>query len=405
MEFRQPLATFYSYSHTNSRDRRYLNQLRDEALGRARLDHLIDEWDDRNIRGGQNWEDEIIDRARKSQVFLLIVTNRFLGSTFIRYTELTIARALLAKRAAVILPIVVEDADWQIDELKDIQALLPNGKPVSRQNRPAAWTWVSIEVRKVVGLLADGKYFKNAEPTLPAIPSLLPFTIGRDTVIDRFENALRVAPPMRPFVCILTGERQGQAELIEHFLKDGGPVRNILALAAAHYPIEIDGAAWIGSSEPVGALLDSILTSRVEPTPPSADRQGIAASLAHHLGLSVVRCELSAAQWRACGASRFQQFLDYWAGWPTLDSKRPMIVFLSIPTETGNLVNPGAAWLPLLSITRQMTLKWLGTDARDRFLGDRVRAHLDEVFGSQASLPMEDFAPLILPILRKFQII
>jgi hypothetical protein len=88
--------------------------LRDEALGRARLDHLIDEWDDRDIRGGQNWEDEIIDRARKSQVFLLIVTNRFLGSAFIRYTELTIARALLAKRAAAVLPIVVEDADWQM---------------------------------------------------------------------------------------------------------------------------------------------------------------------------------------------------------------------------------------------------------------------------------------------------
>lgn len=402
MEFQPPLPAFYSYAHKKGRDRRYLEDLRD-ALAESRREGVIREWDDSHIKPGDNWEDTIIERARQSRVFLFILTDRFIASDFCVETELTIALALHAKRAAVLALILAEEANWKLPKLAKFQAIMPGGKPVNKSRD--GWTKVGQAVRQAADDFLAGKLFADAGPTLPAIPYLLPFTIGREQVIDNFEAALRTAPPLRPFVCILTGKRQGQTELVDYLLSDVGPVRTVLSPTGAHYPVEIDAGTWVGSSDPAASLLTGALASRVEPTPTAEGREGLAASFAG-LGLSVVRCELSAAQWRACGASRLQQFFDYWAGWPTLDGKSPIIVFLSIGAETGNLATQGGIRLPLPSLTRQITVDWLATQAaRRRFLANQVQAHLDEVFRTQASLPMEIFAPRIDPILRKFQII
>jgi hypothetical protein len=406
MEFQPPLPAFYSYSHEFGRDRRHLDELH-VALARSRRERVIDEWDDRKIRGGQMWEDVIIERASQSRVFLLVITNRFIDSDFCIGTELTIARTLLAKRAAAIAPILAEDADWQIKELRDLQIIMPFDRPVSRSKRDEAWTAVAREVRKIADDLVRGTYFTNAPTGLAPVPSLLPFTIGRAAQASTFEGALRAAPRNRPFVSALTGDRQGQNEFIDTLLMDGGPVRDILKLSSATYRLKIDGEVWAGSGESVEALLDRFLTSQVEPSPLSANREGIVASLNAHPGLSVIHCELSAAEWEACSRSRFQQFLGYWANWPDLMSDHSMIVFLTIHAETEGLAVPGGLYLPLSSVTRKGVEKWLATpEARSRFLVDRLREHLKkDVFGNEDRLPMEAFAAGFLPLLQKLQII
>jgi hypothetical protein len=366
---------------------------------------VIDEWDDRKLRAGQQWEEAIIERARRSRVFLFILTNRFIASDFCVGTELAIARKLYASRAAAIVPILVEDADWQIEELRDLQVIMPSGKPVNRSKRDEAWTAVAQAVRQMAEDLLAGRYFADVPVNLPAVPPLLPFAIGREQQADTIQQAIRAAPSHRPFVCVLSGEKQGQSEFIESLLTDSGAICKALNLNGAHYPLAIDGDVWARARESVDSVLNGFLSSQLFPLPPSADREGIAASLATHPGLTVVQCELSAAEWRDCGSSRFRQFLAYWAGWPDLKPDHPVIVFLSLRAEPGVLEIPGGISVPLPGVTQNTVQQWLASPgARRRFLVDRLRERLGELFAPHDRLPMEEFAARFLPILRRFQV-
>ena len=399
----RPLLAFYSYSHKDGRDRRHLNELLD-ALAESRRDKLIDDWDDRKIRAGQMWEDLIIDRARKSHVFLLVVTNRFIASDFCVGVELTIASALRSKRVAAIAPILAEEANWKIKEFQDIQVIMPFDRPVSRSPRDRAWTAVGQAVRKMAEEFLAGTYFADVPSSSP-IPPLLPFTIGREQDVAIFESALRAPPPNRPFVCVITGEKQGQSELIKSLSGEDGRIRQALGLSSAPNLVAIPGEVWVRSSESIETIMNGFLTSQILPTPTTPDRQGAAASLAAYPGLSIVDCELSAVEWRECGEVRFKQFLSYWAGWPDLQPGRPMIVFLTIRAATGELEVPGGICLHLASITPESLVDWLARpEVARRFVVERLRQHSSEVFGSQSSIPMEEFAGRVLPLLRKFQL-
>jgi hypothetical protein len=398
----RPLPAFFSYAHKQGRDRRHLSELFD-ALASSRRTKLFDNWDDREIRAGQQWEDIILQRARGSRIFLLIVTNRFIASDFCVAVELTIARALYGKRAAAIAPILAEDANWEIDELRDLQFIMPFGRPVTRVK--GGWTQAAKVATQMAEDLLAGAYFKTLPEDLPPIPPLLPFTIGRQRETVLFENALRAADLRRSFICVVTGERQGQKEFTHSLLAEDNSVRKILGVVAAHNPLAVQGDAWVRGPESVESLVNAYLTSHVVPKPPSPDREGIAASLAAHPGLSVVTCELSATEWRECGDGRFEQLLAYWSGWPGLNAGRPLLVFVVIGADAGDMVIPGGICLRLGSVTPEILDRWLATPAAgSQFVVERLRQHFDKIFDTQHHLRMEEFACRFLPLLRRFQL-
>ena len=131
MKFERPLPAFFSYTH---RDRRHLDTLM-EYMAAFRLRGDVDNWDDREIRAGQEWEDVLLDRARKSRLFLLLITSRFMASPYCIAVELQIARNLYDRRLAAIAPVHVENCDYEIDGLRDLKLIRPFGKPVSDSKR------------------------------------------------------------------------------------------------------------------------------------------------------------------------------------------------------------------------------------------------------------------------------
>jgi len=72
MQFKPPLPTFFSYAHE---DRKHLDALI-AALAAFRRRGDLDNWDDRNIRGGQQWKDLLKERAYNSRMFLLYMWPR-----------------------------------------------------------------------------------------------------------------------------------------------------------------------------------------------------------------------------------------------------------------------------------------------------------------------------------------
>jgi len=404
-EFRPPLSAFYSYSHRYGRDRRHLDELV-SALSRSRIDGIIDDWDDRKLRAGEQWEEAIVERARGSRVFLLILTNRFIQSDFCVCTELPIALALYREQVAAIAPILAEDADWEIPQLRDLQVIMPFGRPVSASTRAVGWTAVAKAVRRVADDLIADRYFPLVAPMTRPVPPLQPFTIGRIEATAEVDAALRAAPQHRPFVCVLTGERQGQSEFIESLLTDGGAIRNTLGLTTAHYRVTIDPSVWIRSRTRVQDLLNDDLAAQITLAPQSATGESPAAALSTHRGLSIVSCELSAAEWRECARRRFDQFLAYWSSWPDLVPDRRLIVFVAVRSDDAQPLVPGGVCVRLGGVTREAVHAWLDTPlTRNQFLVERIRAHLDEVFGPREPLAMDDFASRFLPVLKKFQIV
>lgn len=150
---------------------------------------MIKEWDDDQIQPGQHWEDILIDRARSSRLFLLLLTNRFIASDFCVGVELTIARALERKRAAGIAAILAEDAIWEIEGLRDLQIIKPFDRAVSRSKRDRAWTEAARKVKTMADSLVMGTYFVN-KLELPPVPPLMPYLIGRDAAIETLAKAL-----------------------------------------------------------------------------------------------------------------------------------------------------------------------------------------------------------------------
>ncbi|MBO0904212.1 toll/interleukin-1 receptor domain-containing protein [Jiella sonneratiae] len=68
-------------------------------------------WDDRRLRAGEMWDEGIRKAVRESDIFICLVTNRFLASTYIRGSELP-AILQAENRGALVLPVILEHSHW-----------------------------------------------------------------------------------------------------------------------------------------------------------------------------------------------------------------------------------------------------------------------------------------------------
>jgi len=401
MKFERPLPSFFSYTQ---RDRKHLEELI-YAIAELRVNGVVDKWDDRDLRGGQDWERVLMERARKSRLFLLLITNKFINSDYCIASELHIARTLYEKRQAAIAPVEVETCNWRIDGLRDLNLIRPFDKPVNSSRKDRAWTEVGLAVKKIADALFNGTYFTQEDREVPV---MLPYSIGRDGEGEeeqQFETALAAAPGHRPFVFILSGHRQGQNQFIDRLAREQGPIRRQFGLKSAYNPIAVEGNLWIGSGQAPETMLDTILAPLVEPPPDSADRASIAAALKKNPGATIVRFELSAAQWTACGNSRLNDFLQYWNEWPALQPDRPLLVFVSVNADLPPRPLTGGFWLALESISQTAVEAWLvKPQIRSQFAHARISAELPHIFESADRLRAEELADKLLPVLRKYQI-
>jgi hypothetical protein len=400
MEFKRPLAAFYSYSH---KDRRHLDDLI-PAMAAYRRNGDLDDWDDRKIHGGQKWEEELVERARNSRLFLLLVTNYFVDSDYCVNRELMLARTLLERQVAAVAPIIVEDCNWKIEGLEDLQAILPFDKPVRSTRKARAWTEVGRKIKDIADALVGGTYFKTASPKTQEVPVLMPFSIGRSAEENDFQTRLAAADLKQPFVCILTGAREGQHEFVELLAAAEGPIRRTLGLYSAAFVLTIYDQYWIQSTRNLEGMLNLAIAPLLDPPPASAQRDAVAAAIAGHPGLSMIHFIVTGDAWRAAGAARLLDFLQYWVGWPELKLDRPLIIFLTIKADIDQLDVAGAIWQPLSSIRREAIDEWLDAEPlRRRFWTDRIKEDLDGWLPAGKSIPMEELAAKLLPLLKKHQ--
>ena len=124
-ELRQKKPLFVSYSHVDKvwKDRllKWLWDLDEE---------LIDIWVDREIEPGSNWYDEIERALESAKAAVLLVTQDFMASDFIRHVELPALLKAADSGRLTLLWIAVSDAVTEGTPLHEKQAVNDPARPL-----------------------------------------------------------------------------------------------------------------------------------------------------------------------------------------------------------------------------------------------------------------------------------
>lgn len=134
-----PVRIFYAYARRDEQLRERL----EEQLAALRQQGIIEEWHDRQIVPGSEWDQAIGDQLEAADIILLLVSSSFIASDYCRNRETQ--RALERHRAeeARVIPVILRSCDWKHTPLKDLQALPRDGKPVVEW-RPQDRGWLSV---------------------------------------------------------------------------------------------------------------------------------------------------------------------------------------------------------------------------------------------------------------------
>ena len=138
----EPLKVFITYSHN---DRQQNTELK-TCLAVMKSEGKIKLGDDNEILPGDEWYKAISTNLAASDILLYLVSATSLAS---KNCNKELAEALNFNIR--VIPIILEDCDWQHHQLSDFQALPDKGKPINKW-QPASNGWQNVVdgIRKAV---------------------------------------------------------------------------------------------------------------------------------------------------------------------------------------------------------------------------------------------------------------
>jgi hypothetical protein len=144
---------FISYAHE---DEAYKNRL---MVGLAYLRRLnkIEIWEDRQIIGGQQWNEEIFQALKNAHLILMLVSDYFIASDFCFNDELKTAMQMADERKALVIPIIISPCNFSDLDFARLQALPKDAKPVNTwENADLAWQNVTEQINRSVEYVENG---------------------------------------------------------------------------------------------------------------------------------------------------------------------------------------------------------------------------------------------------------
>ena len=131
---------FYSYAHE---DEEYKDQL-EKTLTVLRKQKIINDWSDRRIAPGSDWEEDINTHLEMADIILLMVSNDFILSDYCYDTETVFALEQHENKEAKVIPIILRPCLWQETNFKHLQVLPKDGEAISLIQKDPEVIWVEI---------------------------------------------------------------------------------------------------------------------------------------------------------------------------------------------------------------------------------------------------------------------
>lgn len=120
------VKVFMSYAR---KDKELKEEL-DVHLAMLKRDPKVDIWSDKEIEEGEEFDKRIKKELEEAHIILLLVSPRFLASTYIFDVELKEAMDKHEKGEAIVIPVIMKPCDWEKTKFQKLQALPRNATPV-----------------------------------------------------------------------------------------------------------------------------------------------------------------------------------------------------------------------------------------------------------------------------------
>ncbi len=154
---------FISYSHT---DEDYKNELL-EHLSPLKREGLIDSWHDREIKAGQEWNNEIDLNLKDSDIILFLISSSFINSDYCHDKEVKSATELHISGKAQLVPIFIRACKWQKLSFSKFQGFPTDARPISSwTDKDEAWLNVVDNIEVIAREISEKKSLKNELPIL-----------------------------------------------------------------------------------------------------------------------------------------------------------------------------------------------------------------------------------------------
>ena len=209
-----PLKIFIAYAHKNRNAKDKLI----EYLSGIQREGLISIWHDDEITAGDRWYKGISSHLANSDVLLYLVSAISLVSENCN-KELVDALNFNVR----VIPIILEDCDWQNHQISDFQALPDKGLPINKwQPESSGWQDVITGIRKTV----DKMQVDVQNETLPERTfqqgNFLMMLGQTDRAIETYSRAIQLNPDNTEVYNnrgVAYGERGDYDEAIKDFNK------------------------------------------------------------------------------------------------------------------------------------------------------------------------------------------
>ena len=147
LDLSSPLKIFYSYSH---RDEQFRIGLAN-AIALLRRQGLIQEWHDRNIVAGTDWNGAIDGKIETADLIALLISPDFIASDYCYGKEMAAALDRQARGEADVIPIVVRNTDLTNAPFAHLQYLPKDGVAIAEwPSIDSAYKDVAVGIRTAV---------------------------------------------------------------------------------------------------------------------------------------------------------------------------------------------------------------------------------------------------------------
>ncbi|HMX37976.1 MAG TPA: toll/interleukin-1 receptor domain-containing protein [Ferruginibacter sp.] len=141
------LKVFLSYSHEDEN----MKNILDKNLVMLKRSDKIDVWQDRAIKAGEVWDEQIRRELEAADIILLLISVDFNNSQYIWNKELKTAMERHERGEARVIPIILRTCEWSEMPYAKLQALPTNAKPISSfTDTDVAYTEVAKGIRMLV---------------------------------------------------------------------------------------------------------------------------------------------------------------------------------------------------------------------------------------------------------------
>jgi hypothetical protein len=137
---------FISYSH---KDENYKDQFVIHLSGLKRL-NFVEIWDDRQVKIGDIWNEEIINNLYDSDIIIFLISPDFLASEYINEIEIQKTMKRHDKGEVRIIPIFIRPCDFESSILSKFQGVPRDKKFVSDGNPDSAFLQIINELKKIL---------------------------------------------------------------------------------------------------------------------------------------------------------------------------------------------------------------------------------------------------------------